>query len=66
MTRWPSSFTAYPLLHQVWGHDHTKFPEGLETRRNSRLRSLAVLGAFDSGRSDISEAHDELLGEGPW
>jgi hypothetical protein len=25
-----------------------------------------VLGAFDSGRSDISERHDELLAEGPW
>jgi hypothetical protein len=21
MTRWPFSFTAGPLLHQVWGHD---------------------------------------------
>jgi len=21
MTRWPLSFTAYLLLHQVWGHD---------------------------------------------
>jgi hypothetical protein len=44
----------------------TAFPEKLEAHRNARLRSLAVLGAFDSGRSDISEAHDELLGEGPW
>lgn len=44
----------------------TRFPEELEARRNARLRSLAVLGAFDSGRSDISERHDELLGEGPW
>jgi hypothetical protein len=25
-----------------------------------------VLGAFDSGRSDISERHDDLLGESPW
>ena len=44
----------------------TTFPEALEARRNARLRSLAVLGAFDSGRSDISEHHDELLGEAPW
>ena len=44
----------------------TTFPEELEARRNARLQSIAVLGAFDSGRSDISERHDELLGEGPW
>ena len=42
------------------------FPEELEARRAARLRSRAVLGAFDSGRSDVSERHDELLGEGPW
>jgi hypothetical protein len=42
------------------------FPEELEMRRAARRRSLAVLGAFDSGRSDISECHDDLLGEGPW
>ena len=42
------------------------FPEELEARRAARHRSSAVLGAFDSGRSDISERHDELLGEGPW
>ena len=42
------------------------FPEELEARRAARRRSSAVLGAFDSGRSDISERHDELLGEGPW
>ena len=42
------------------------FPEELEARRAARRRSLAVVGAFDSGRSDISERHDELLGEGPW
>ncbi len=42
------------------------FPEELETRRAARRRSSAVLGAFDSGRSDVSERHDELLGEGPW
>jgi hypothetical protein len=42
------------------------FPEELETRRAARRRSLGVLGTFDSGRSDISERHDELLGEGPW
>jgi hypothetical protein len=22
MTRWPLFFTAYPLLHQVWGLNH--------------------------------------------
>jgi hypothetical protein len=42
------------------------FPEELEARRAARQRSLAVIGGFDSGRSDISERHDELLGEGPW
>ncbi len=42
------------------------FPEELEARRAARLRSSQVLGAFDSGRSDISERHDELLGYGPW
>jgi hypothetical protein len=39
------------------------FPEELEARRAARRRSFAVLGAFDSGRSDISERHDEILGE---
>jgi hypothetical protein len=42
------------------------FPEELEARRAARIRSFAVLGSFDSGRSDISERHDEVLGEGPW
>jgi hypothetical protein len=42
------------------------FPEELESRRAARRQSLGVLGAFDSGRSDVSERHDELLGEGPW
>jgi hypothetical protein len=42
------------------------FPDELEARRLARRRSSLVLGAFDSGRSDISERHDELLGEGPW
>ena len=42
------------------------FPEDLEARRLARRESRAVLGAFDSGRSDVSERHDELLGEGPW
>ena len=42
------------------------FPEEVEARRNARLRSIGVLGAFDSGRSDISERHDELLGESFW
>ena len=42
------------------------FPEELEARRAARRRSMAVVGAFDSGRSDISERHDELLGEVPW
>ena len=42
------------------------FPEDLEARRAARRRSSAVLGAFDSGRSDISERHDEILGEAPW
>lgn len=42
------------------------FPEELEARRAARRRSCSLLGAFDSGRSDISERHDELLGEGPW
>jgi len=42
------------------------FPEELEARRAARRRSSPVLGAFDSGRSDISERHDEMLGERPW
>jgi len=42
------------------------FPEDLEARRLARRGSRSILGAFDSGRSDISERHDELLGEGPW
>jgi len=42
------------------------FPEELEARRAARRRSSAVLGAFDSGRSDISERHDDVLAEGPW
>jgi hypothetical protein len=42
------------------------FPQELEARRAARRRSSSVIGAFDSGRSDISERHDELLGEGPW
>ena len=42
------------------------FPEELEARRAARRKSFQVLGAFDSGRSDISERHDELLGEGSW
>ncbi|HSW42554.1 MAG TPA: hypothetical protein VLM76_08610 [Patescibacteria group bacterium] len=42
------------------------FPEELESRRAARRRSFPALGAFDSGRSDISERHDELLGEERW
>ncbi len=42
------------------------FPDELEARRVARRRSSSVVGAFDSGRSDISERHDDLLGEGPW
>jgi hypothetical protein len=43
-----------------------RFPDELQARRMARFRSSPVLGAFDSGRSDISERHDELLAEGPW
>ena len=42
------------------------FPEELEARRAARLRSFRVLGRFDSGRSDISERHDDMLGEERW
>ena len=42
------------------------FPEELEARRAARHRSFPLLGAFDSGRSDISERHDELLAEDAW
>lgn len=42
------------------------FPEELDARRSARMRSLRMLGAFDSGRSDVSERHDELLGEVSW
>lgn len=44
----------------------TAFPEELEARRTARVLSTRVLGAFDSGRSDISERHDEVLGETSW
>lgn len=42
------------------------FPDEFEARRAARRGSVPLLGAFDSGRSDISERHDELLGEGSW
>jgi hypothetical protein len=42
------------------------FPDELEARRAARGRSMEVVGAFDSGRTDTSERHDELLGEAPW
>ena len=42
------------------------FPDELEGRRAARARSVSVLGAFDSGRTDISERHDEFLDEGRW
>ncbi len=42
------------------------FPNELEARRAARRQSAAVLGAFDSGRSDISERHDELLSGERW
>jgi len=42
------------------------FPDELEARRQARRASRVVLGGFDSGRTDISERHDEFLGEGPW
>ncbi len=42
------------------------FPDELEARRAARRRAARVLGTFDSGRSDISERHDEMLGEAPW
>lgn len=42
------------------------FPDDLEARRQARQASRSVLGAFDSGQSNISERHDEYLGEGPW
>ena len=42
-----------------------RFPDELPARRVARL-PFHVLGALNSGRSDISERHDELLAEGPW
>jgi hypothetical protein len=42
------------------------YPDELAARRAARVRSLRVVGTFDSGRSDVSERHDELLGEGRW
>jgi predicted component of type VI protein secretion system len=42
------------------------FPDELAARRGAREASRTVLGAFDSGRSDISERHDEVLGETSW
>lgn len=43
-----------------------EFPDELAARRAAREASRTVLGAFDSGRSDISELHDEVLGETSW
>lgn len=42
------------------------FPDELERRRAARARSVGALGAFDSGRTDISERHDDFLGDGRW
>jgi hypothetical protein len=39
------------------------YPDGAEQRRLAHLRSLAVVGRFHSGKSDISERHDDYLAE---
>ncbi|HVA87783.1 MAG TPA: hypothetical protein VNF73_15875 [Candidatus Saccharimonadales bacterium] len=39
------------------------YPDGAEERRLAHLRSLSAIGRFHSGRSDISERHDDYLAE---
>lgn len=39
------------------------YPEEAITRRDARRRARDVFGRFRSGRTDVSERHDEYLGE---
>ena len=39
------------------------YPEEANQRRAAHLRSLGAIGQFRSGKSDISERHDEYLAE---
>ena len=39
------------------------YPDEANGRRAAHLRSLGALGQFHSGKSDISERHDEYLAE---
>lgn len=42
------------------------YPDGAQLRREAHLRSFRILGAFNSGRADISERHDDYLAEALW
>lgn len=42
------------------------YPNDLERRRELHRRSLEVVGKFHSGRTDISERHDDYLAEAYW
>ena len=39
------------------------YPEEAEERRQAHLRSLSAVGRFHSGKTDISERHDDYLAE---
>ena len=45
MTRWPFSFTACPLLHQVWGHDRRRPPRSISIAVPRAMRNPAVMSA---------------------
>lgn len=39
------------------------YPADAERRRQAHIRSLEVVGKFHSGKTDISERHDDYLAE---
>lgn len=39
------------------------YPDDAERRREARIRALEVIGKFHSGKTDISERHDDYLAE---
>lgn len=42
------------------------YPDDAERRRLAHIRSMEVVGKFDSGKTDISERHDDYLAEAYW
>lgn len=42
------------------------YPGDAERRRQAHIRSMEVVGKFHSGRTDISEHHDDYLAEAYW